>query len=177
MRRGFPRRAGRRAERLALLNNANQMMQAGDYKGAAAAFDQLAAAAERRSGRRAPMFLLQAGRSRVLSGGVAEGLPLLKRGLGLLSARGRWLGFQRAGQRIASELQGRGLAAESNEIEALPAQSLPVGTPIPAAGTRHPVLPTHCPACGAVVHPDEIEWLDGMTGECDYCGSPLRAQG
>jgi hypothetical protein len=24
--------------------------------------------------------------------------------------------------------------------------------------------------------PDEIEWLDEVTAECDYCGSPLRGE-
>ena len=33
---------------------------------------------------------------------------------------------------------------------------------------------SHCPSCGASLRPDEVEWLDDVTAECAYCGSPVR---
>jgi endogenous inhibitor of DNA gyrase (YacG/DUF329 family) len=46
--------------------------------------------------------------------------------------------------------------------------------PSSAIPARKPILPTHCPACGGTVRPDEVEWLDEITAECAYCGSPVR---
>jgi NAD-dependent SIR2 family protein deacetylase len=71
------------------------------------------------------------------------------------------------------------LTAEASEIETylranLPADFTPPANQVPA---RKPPLPTHCPSCGGAVRPDEIEWLDEVTAECDYCGSPLRSEG
>ncbi len=41
---------------------------------------------------------------------------------------------------------------------------------------KHPVLPTHCPGCGAPIHPDDVDWIDNVTAECEYCGSPVRGE-
>ena len=87
MRRGF----GRPLRRMLgpdvppLLQRANQMLSAGNYAEAASAFEQLARAAEARGGPRAPLFYLQAGRSRILAGQTANGLEYLERGLGLFA--------------------------------------------------------------------------------------------
>jgi hypothetical protein len=49
-------------------------------------------------------------------------------------------------------------------------------THVESAPLKRPLLPTHCPACGAAVRPDEVEWLDDVTAECAYCGSPVREE-
>jgi ribosomal protein L32 len=36
-------------------------------------------------------------------------------------------------------------------------------------------LPTKCPSCGAVIRPHEVKWLDNVTAECRYCGTPIKA--
>ena len=181
MRRGF-RRAFRRGlvpDIPPLLQRANQLLAQGDFNGAAAAFEQLAQAAEGRNGPRAPMFFAQAGRARLLAGQSAQGVAHLKHGLSLLAARAQWDQFQRAGQRAIAGLNQHGLSAEAKEIEAYVASNLPKGFTPPAIQTpaRKPILPTHCPSCGGAVRPDEVEWLDEMTAECDYCGSPVRGEG
>jgi hypothetical protein len=43
-----------------------------------------------------------------------------------------------------------------------------------AAPAKRPTLPMHCPACGAPLRPDEVDWLDNVTAECGFCGSPVR---
>ena len=102
----------------------------------------------------------------------------LKHGLSLLAARAQWEQFQRAGQRAVAGLNQQGLSAEAKEIEAYVASSLPKGftPPIIQTPARRPILPTHCPSCGGAVRADEVEWLDEATAECDYCGSPVRAE-
>jgi hypothetical protein len=81
------------------------------------------------------------------------------------------------GERAIDELQTRGLNAEADEIAALLGANTPavdlVEKEAPAP-MKKPVLPTHCPSCGAAVRPNEVEWLDEATAECAYCGSPLR---
>lgn len=180
MRRGF-RRAFRRGlvpDIPPMLQRANELLAIEDYAGASAAFEQLALAAEGRNGPRAPMLFLQAGRTRLLAGQSAQGMAHLKHGLSLLAARAQWVQFQRAGQRAVAGLDQHGLNAEAKEIEAYLAGALPTGftAPILNVPTRKPILPTHCPSCGGAVRPDEVEWLDEVTAECDYCGSPLRGE-
>lgn len=82
--------------------------------------------------------------------------------------------MQILGQRIVNELQARGLNIEADEIKILLGGNLPITPTKTASPQKRPVLPTHCPACGAAVKPDEVEWLDDITAECAYCGSPVR---
>ena len=103
-------------------------------------------------------------------------MPSLKRGLELLSQRRLFLRLHRVRRRLINELRERGLDKEAAEIEAWmnsPEASLS-GTESQEIPVKRPVLPTHCPSCGAAVRPDEVEWLDEVTAECAYCGSPIR---
>jgi hypothetical protein len=159
-----------------LLIRANQSMNAGNYTAAAGDLEQLARAAEGRRGPRAPIFHVQAGRARMLAGQPAEALQQLERGLGLLASRGRLRRLGRLGPRLVAEMRARGYADEAQQLSAY-LENLSPGIEAESqvsAPAKHPPLPTHCPGCGAPVHPDEIEWLDDATGECAYCGSPLR---
>jgi hypothetical protein len=86
------------------------------------------------------------------------------------------LKYRRNVKRVLSELESRGLKAEAAEITAWLSSIAPgiteADTEPPSA--KRPQLPTHCPSCGAAVRPDEVEWLDEVTAECAYCGSPIR---
>ena len=161
-----------------LLINANQSIAAGNFADAAGDLEQLARAAEGRGGPRAAMIRIQAGRARLLAGQPDTALESLERGFGLLAARGRLRRLARLGNRMVAELRQRGYAAESQKLaEYLENLSPGFGAEqAPDAPARHALLPTHCPGCGAPVHPDEVEWLDDVTGECAFCGSPLRQQ-
>ncbi len=157
---------------------ANQLFASGDYAQAADGLEQLAHDAERRGGRRAPRLYLEAGRARLLSGQRAAGMVLLKRGLELFATAGHSERLARIGLRVVAELNELGLKAEAEEIRrslevfgAPPADGMGAGPQITSSGT----LPTHCPGCGAPVHPGEVEWLDAVTAECEYCGSPIRS--
>ena len=103
-------------------------------------------------------------------------MPSLKRALEVLAERKQYERLQNAGLRLVAELNDRGLKSEAVDIEILlkinlPSMPAPETTEPPA---QKPVLPTHCPSCGASVRPDEVEWLDDLTAECGYCGSPIR---
>ena len=159
-----------------LLIRANESMNAGSFAQAAGDLEQLALAADGRHGPRAPMFHIQAGRARLLAGQPAAALQQFERGLGLLAARGRTRRLARLGPRVIAELRGHGFADQGQQLSEY-LDNLSPGLAEAAQQlqpTKHPPLPTRCTGCGAPVHPDEIEWLDDVTGECAYCGSPLR---
>lgn len=159
-----------------ILQEANFAFDKGEYGLAGELFEKIAATAAARGGPRAPIFYLQAGRARLFAGQAGLGMPSLKRGLELLSQQKSFLRLRRARRRLIDELHERGLEKEAAEIEAwtLSPQAALSGTEEQEIPVKRPVLPIHCPSCGAAVRPDEVEWLDEVTAECAYCGSPIR---
>jgi hypothetical protein len=160
-----------------MLQRAHEMLEAGDYAGASAAFLDLARGAEERFPGRAPFLFIQAGLATVFAGQSKNGVEYLRRGLTILASQGRIPRMRMAGQRIMDELKARGFNSEADEIAALLNANTPQG--IPAARpvqSKRATLPTHCPSCGAAVRADEVEWIDDLTAECDYCGSPVRGE-
>ena len=94
----------------------------------------------------------------------------------MLFRSGQFQRLLQARRRALTELNERGLTEEAAAIDAwlksVSPESSELDTQIPQG--KKPVLPTHCPQCGAVLRPDEVEWLDEITAECGYCGSPVR---
>ena len=158
-----------------MLQRANQLMAAQDYAGAASAFEQLAKAAEGRGGPRAPFFYLQAGRARIFAGQIPAGMAHLQYGLNLFATRNQPGKIFNQGNRIVAELNQRGLTAEAGQITNLMKSLLPAFKAMSeSVHNKKAALPTHCPGCGAPVRPDEVDWLDDVTAECAFCGSPVR---
>ena len=178
MRRRFRDRSRSCRQSLDLLQHAHSQMEAADHSAAAGSFEQLAAQTRARDGHHRGVLLLEAGRARILAGQVDQGREDLKSGLEVLAERGRWARFQRAGERALTELRKRSLRAEAQDSQAFLEARLPEGFDLAMApGLRkRPLLPTHCPSCGGPIETDMVEWLDDSTAECDYCGSPVRAQ-
>lgn len=178
MRRGFgrPLRRAFSPDVPPLLRRANQALSVGNWLEAANSYEQLARAADARGGPRAPFFYIQAGRCKILSGRVVDGLQDIERGLGLFAMRGQLAKASNIGQRITYELNGRGLKAEAQRITDYLKEIVPgFGAPqVQPAEGRHPALPAHCPGCGAPLRPDEVEWQDDVTAVCEYCGSPVH---
>lgn len=156
-----------------VLQEANFAFDKGEYGRAGELFERIAETAAARGGPRAPLFYLQAGRARIFAGQTELGMPSLKRGLALLAQSCQFARLQQAGTRVVSELNERGSNTETAEIEAWLKVALPVMASFESSPKR-PVLPIHCPACGAAVRPDEVEWQNEVTAECAYCGSPIR---
>jgi hypothetical protein len=96
----------------------------------------------------------------------------------LFAQRGQFPRLHQTGAHIVSELTERGLTKEAAEVDAWVKALLPpkfAGTFTPSKPlAKKPILPTHCPACSAPVRPDEVTWLDDITAECAFCGSPVR---
>ncbi len=181
MRRAFRRQARKRFAREVppILQEANLAFDKGEFGRAAELFERIAEGADARGGPRAPLFHLQAGRARVLAGQTALGIPSIKRGLSLLAERQQFQRLMNMKTRVLDELRSRGLTNEAAEIESWLTTISPSApefeTVIPKA--KKPILPTHCPQCGAALRPDEVDWLDDVTAECGYCGSPVREEG
>ena len=160
-----------------ILQEANFVFDKGEYGRAAALYEEIAKTADARGGPRAPLFHLQAGRSRVYAGQVKLGLPSLKRGLELLAERGQTQRLHQAGDRVVAELKARNLQTEAAEIESWLMKHTSSRSKLqPEAASGKPLLSTHCPSCGGPVRPDEVAWLDQVTAECAYCGSPIRSR-
>jgi hypothetical protein len=160
------------------LVRANEQMQAGQFNEAAASFSRIAEVVRARSGPRAPIFFLKAGHAYILAGQIDEGMTCIRQGLGLLAGNGRWTDLQRFGPLVVDQLNEKGLTEQAAEISEWVSTTL-AGKTIPAAvtaPTKQPLLPTRCPACGAVVNAKEVAWLDELTAECLYCGGPMRAE-
>lgn len=180
MRRAFRRQArkGFAQQIPPILQEANLAFDKGEFGRAAELFERIAEGADARGGPRAPLFHLQAGRARIFAGQTAQGMPSLKRGLALLVERQQYQRLAQARKRVLDELIASGMTDEAAEIDAwLISISPPPSeyeTQLPPS--KKPVLPTHCPQCGATLRPDEVEWLDEVTAECGYCGSPVREE-
>ena len=156
-----------------ILQEANYAFSKAEYGRSAELFEKIAQVADGRDGPRAPLFYLQAGRSRILAGQIALGMPSIKRGLELLAERRQFQRLHQFGNRTLDELNGLGLKKEAAEIGTWLKSVLPEVNPTETQ-VKRPLLPTHCPACGAPLRPDEVEWLDDVTAGCGFCGSPVR---
>ncbi|MBI5963509.1 MAG: hypothetical protein HY863_08565 [Chloroflexi bacterium] len=158
------------------LRRAQGFMETGNYLQALQIFEQLAHRSEQNFPERSPFLFLQAGRAAILSGQTKTGVAHIRRGLTIFASQGRIPRMRAFGQRAIDELRARGLNAEAEEIASLLDTNAPQEIPTSPTPAKKPILPTHCPSCGGAVRPDEIEWLDNVTAECAYCGSPVRKE-
>lgn len=159
-----------------ILQEAIFVFDKGEYGRAAELFERIAQAADERGGSRAAFLLLQAGRARLLAGQPKLAIPSLQRGLELFAERGQYDKLQQAGERLIAELNDHGLMSEAAGMESFLRKLTPPmpAMEIPPARAGRASLPTRCPSCGATLRRDEIDWLDEVTAEGAYCGSPVR---
>ncbi|NWF65327.1 MAG: hypothetical protein HXY38_13595 [Chloroflexi bacterium] len=171
--RGIPAPAAPQA-----LRHAHQLMERGRYADALLTFYDLAQKAEERFPERAPILYAEAGRAAILSGDSKKGVFCFRSALTLLGSQQRYQRLQQLGGRIVMELRERGLHAEAEEVESVLRNNLPAAAQKEAKPSSYHqvILPTHCPSCGAAVRREDVEWVDALTAECDYCGSPIRAE-
>lgn len=159
------------------LQHANRLMSEGNYAEAALAFHDLAKKAEDRFPERAPFLYIEAGHAAMLENDGKKAVAHFRSGLTLLASQQRYHRVRRVGERMLDELRSHGFKAEAEEIASVIQGNLPASADIMTEPPRrNAILPTHCPSCGAAVRPDEVDWLDEITVECDYCGSPVRSE-
>ncbi len=163
------------------LVHANRLLEEGDYLQAAQLYEELGRQASDLGRVRAPYLFLQAGQARLLAGDKDAGIALIQQGLGMFEAEGRWHKLQRTGSRVLAGLRGSGYNDEAAKIEQWLQKTLqPHGefSAMPVSSRseeeRHPLLPTACPTCGAPLYPQEVDWVDALTVECNYCGNLIR---
>jgi hypothetical protein len=167
------------------LAQANRLLAEGQFAAAADQFELLANSARASRIPAAPRLFVQAARACWRAGQVPRGMQLLRNGLGILMTAGAVGAARRIASSAAGELAAQGQAREAEEVRQfvseLPAADIPAEASVGAAGTPpaepvRPTLPTNCPQCGAVLRPDEVEWIDDQTAECAYCNSPIRPE-
>jgi hypothetical protein len=170
-----------------MLVEANRLFSQGKFLQAAGLYEALAHRALEQHRPRTPQLFLLAGRANLLGGKKYEGVEHLKTSLRLLANAGRWEDLDRIGARVVEELEERGFNDEAQQVsafvQALKAEAEDAGqlatTVVPSHSTAHTTrlnLPTNCAACGASVHPKEVEWADERTAVCSYCGNMVRAE-
>jgi hypothetical protein len=191
VRRRFPRRperplrqvprpgdVGPRARQL--LRQAHQLMEAGHYPEAAAAFGRLAEAARDRGMlARAGDLTLQAARAHLRAGDPEAALQRGRQGLGMLVRGGHPGRAMRLLPRLVQALREGGHHAQADALQAEAEQSLAGIRPEPerfgSPPARQGELPARCASCGGPLRPDEVEWHNAVTAECPYCGSTVKA--
>jgi outer membrane protein assembly factor BamD (BamD/ComL family) len=161
-----------------MLRSAHQFMAEGNYEEAQESFEALAKGAENNFPERAPFLYLQAGRAAILGGQTKKGMAHLRSGLTLFASQHRYHRLTALGQQAVDELTALGLTSEADEIREVIKNNLPghVSAAVSVQKKNRPALPTHCPSCGAALKPNDVEWLDDVTTECEYCGSPVRGE-
>ena len=154
---------------------ANSLFDEGKYIDAGLIFERLAQIASTHNGPRAPHFFFQAGRAFLHAGKLERGMDLLESGHSLLIRRGHENLIERVSLRLQIELtqlnlldQSKLVAGWSNDVQYSIKQNF-------ESSKNNSVLPLRCPSCGGPLHPNEVIWLNEITAECDYCGSPIRA--
>jgi hypothetical protein len=152
-------------------------MDEGEFAEAALAFHDLAKKAEELFPERAPFLYIEAGHAATLNGDGKKAVSYFRSGLTLLATQQRYHRVRRAGERIVHELRDHRFDAEASEVESVLKGNLPTAAEKEpeSVQVKRATLPTHCPSCDASVRSDEVEWIDEITAECDYCGSPVRA--
>lgn len=158
------------------LRHAHRLMDEGEFGKASLAFYELAKKAEERFPERAPFFYVEAGRTALLNGDNKKGVVHFRSALTLLGTQQRYHRLHKVGGHLVEELRERGFHAEADEVESVLRNNDQAPVWKEAVVSRKAILPTHCPSCGAAVRSNEVEWLDELTAECDYCGSPIRAE-
>ncbi len=179
-------------DQLALLQQANQLMAAGQAGQAAPLFAQLAAQMEsRRHPRRAANLHARAAHAFADNQNGQLALGQARSALNLFLSNRMPLRAPMFFSNITRKLNNHGMQNAAQALQQEYAGRLQGGGPLRGGGglrrrmaglgatqpaePAHGALPTSCPKCGAPVHGSEINWVDNNTAECDYCGALLRA--
>ncbi len=163
------------------LRRANRLMEIGDFANAAALFEKLARSVhDLGRPRQAAHLYVQSARARLLAGQVQPAVDTMKQGLSIFAQAGLWEPFDRTGNRAVNELRqhNQPQAAEdlTRWIQDVWQKRATPPAPAESQAAAPRKLPLKCPACGATVRPDEVEWADEQNAICNYCGSVLPAE-
>jgi hypothetical protein len=176
----------------------------GNFLEAAKSFEKISTTAMAAGIKQGPRLLIETGRAYLFGGEADKGLDFIKRGLAYLAQSGRRMATRQLGENVVYDFKQRGLSQPAQEISAYLVNlvgdrgDLPINlgwnpflrhvneaplwgpmTHVPAAGPAkpgRPILPTRCPACGAPIAANDVDWVDDLTAECPFCGSLVRGE-
>jgi hypothetical protein len=156
-------------------------MAGGQFAEAAGIFDRLSDEVQQRGmSIRAADLALQASRAHFAAGAVETALERARQALQLFIVGGRPGRVLIVLPRMTAVLRQQGYDVQADRLEQEAAQALErAGVPFDVSVQRAPqppaerrgTLPARCEGCGASLVPDEVEWHDGHTAECPYCGT------
>lgn len=177
-----PRRPGRpgiRKRALQRLNLAHNLLENEEFEQAGAAFEDLGNLALRRRAPRAAQLFLQAGKAYLMAGNSQLGTDMLITGLRLVPRMGPPRKTPIIGRRILDSLREMELHHEyrvvENELNQL-LETYELKRDIKVDIRSDLQLPSKCPYCGGTVHPNEVDWVNENSVECNYCGSIVEGK-
>ena len=158
---------------------AHRLFAIGQYSQSASLLENLANTAHASGLPRAPRLFFQAARANWHANQVAHGSDLLHVALDLLAAAGALGIAVKITAMATAELNSLGYKQEADSLRDY-VSKIPgwqeAASIAPPEDKAKPVLPTHCTQCGAIVRPDDVDWIDEITAACAYCGSPIRPE-
>ena len=102
-------------------------------------------------------------------GAEPSGLSEAQAALRVFGNMGKNERYQRFLSNILRKMQAHGMV---NAVGTLRTEFDGMAAPAPGPAPAHNVrLPAACPQCGAPLRSDEVEWIDTMSAECNYCGA------
>ena len=160
------------------LAQANQLMAQGQPGQAAQMMAQLAQQVESR-GRARPAAIFHGlaahayASSKNESAALAQARTALDQFIQLNMARR----VPRFYDNISSKLRANGLASAADTLQREYADKVkPFRSFAPASPAQGKRLPSNCPHCGAAARSDEVDWIDGQSAECNYCGGVIQTE-
>jgi hypothetical protein len=164
---------------LATMAQANQLIADGQAAKAAQMLDQLAQEVESRGRPRpAAIFHAQAAHAYAASknepAALAQARVALDQFIQLNMARR----VSRFYDNIVSKLRANGMASAAGMLKQEYGDKVkPFRSYAPASPAQGKRLPSNCPHCGAAARSDEVDWIDGQSAECNYCGGVIQTEG
>lgn len=178
-----PRHSGNRRIPPALIA-ANQLFKAGEIEEAGKTYLNLAERGIKQGFHQAPNLYFQAARCFIMVGKPDLALEVVHEAIKYLKNEVRWVDLYRGAVRVAESFTNKGYTAEAHQVKNWMAEFIPESVVVQLesgmvehqAQQKRTTLPANCPACGGVVNPAEVEWVDNSGAICDYCGSVVRGE-
>ena len=167
-----------------LLLLANQAFKSGNYEEAAKLYIQLGDKGLERGIRQAPNLHLKAARCYVMLGQTDLAVKLIRQIVVYLAKEERWADLYRAVKNSVHFLSNKEYRTEAQMVQPWAEDFIPVEVFKNLDSTIKSredlltklTLPSHCPSCGGIVDPREVEWVDDSSVVCDFCGSVVRGE-
>ena len=164
---------------LATMGQANQLVAKGQAAQAAQMLTQLAQDVESR-GRPRPAANLyaQAAHAYAAAKNESAALAQARAALNLFIQLNMARRVPMFYDNISSKLRANSMASAADALKQEYREKVkPFRSFAPASPAQGKRLPSNCPHCGAAARSDEVDWIDGRSAECNYCGGVIQTEG